>query len=492
MLKRLTKLQIDRGLILLTLLCLFLFLPSLFEPISYGDECIYLTMGQGLRKGLTFYRDIHDNKPPLLYVLAALSFGNLSVFRTFNILGNLFHLAILYSLIKKLTKNKLSSLVGGLVFIISYLFLEGRTANGEMFMMIPASLAIYLIFKNQDQERFLAGLRTGFLFAIGFLFKIPLAFDFLAIMVALYILPINNLNLKEIWRNIKSPGLIGNLTGFFTPILASIFYYAVKGGLVPYVRSALFQNIGYLSSWQGSNTSLIIRFLLLISVSLMIFIFRTKVSKRLSFFSLWFIFALFGALLSGRPYPHYLIEIVPALAILIALAVNQKKVANTTFALSAVVLVIASHQYFKFWRYPIVPYYQNFFRLISRKITAKEYVKNYWGEKTLNDYQLAGFIKEHTDKKDRIFLWGDGACTYAISNRLPAGRYTVNYHIFDFDGYSETLKAIENNKPKIIVKLAEENKTWPELDQLIQKDYHPFPVSGISDQVFLRNYNPIP
>jgi len=48
----------------------------------YADEDIYLTLGQGLKKGLVFYRDIHDNKPPLLYVMAAVA-GNVKVFRLF-------------------------------------------------------------------------------------------------------------------------------------------------------------------------------------------------------------------------------------------------------------------------------------------------------------------------------------------------------------------------------------------------------------------------
>ena len=51
---------------------LFLRLPSLFEPYWYGDEGIYLVLGQGIRKGLTLYTQIHDNKPPTLYYLAAI------------------------------------------------------------------------------------------------------------------------------------------------------------------------------------------------------------------------------------------------------------------------------------------------------------------------------------------------------------------------------------------------------------------------------------
>src|SRR3989344_7975990 len=73
-------LELNEGFILILLLVIILRIPSLAEPYWYGDEGIYLTLGQALRKGLVFYRDIHDNKPPLLYLLAGLA-GNVFYFR---------------------------------------------------------------------------------------------------------------------------------------------------------------------------------------------------------------------------------------------------------------------------------------------------------------------------------------------------------------------------------------------------------------------------
>ena len=55
-------------------------IPSFFEPYFYGDEMIYLDLGEAARRGMVFYRDIHDNKPPLLYYLAGIA-GNVFWFR---------------------------------------------------------------------------------------------------------------------------------------------------------------------------------------------------------------------------------------------------------------------------------------------------------------------------------------------------------------------------------------------------------------------------
>src|SRR3989304_10019309 len=55
-------------------------IPSFFEPYSYGDEMIYLTLGEAIRRGIPLYSGIHDNKPPLLYILAAIA-GSLFWFK---------------------------------------------------------------------------------------------------------------------------------------------------------------------------------------------------------------------------------------------------------------------------------------------------------------------------------------------------------------------------------------------------------------------------
>jgi len=68
-------------LLVLLAISFILRIPSFFEPFSYGDEMIYLTLGNAIKNGLTLYQDIHDNKPPLLYFTAAVA-GNVFWFRT--------------------------------------------------------------------------------------------------------------------------------------------------------------------------------------------------------------------------------------------------------------------------------------------------------------------------------------------------------------------------------------------------------------------------
>jgi len=58
-----------------------------------------------------------------------------------------------------------------------------------------------------------------------------------------------------------------------------------------------------------------------------------------------------------------------------------------------------------------------------------------------------------------------------MSNRLPVGRYTVAYHIVDFNGYTETINSIKNNPPKYIIYYPMDNRPFIELDNIIKDNY---------------------
>ena len=79
--------------------------PMFDHPHPYADEGIYLVLGQAFRKGLVFYRDIHDNKPPLLYITAGLA-GSLQMFRLILLAWNLVNVWLVWLLGKKLFGKK--------------------------------------------------------------------------------------------------------------------------------------------------------------------------------------------------------------------------------------------------------------------------------------------------------------------------------------------------------------------------------------------------
>ena len=96
----------------------------------------------------------------------------------------------------------------------------------------------------------------------------------------------------------------------------------------------------------------------------------------------------------------------------------------------------------------------------------------------LDNYKLAGYLRIATDEGDRIFVWGDEPFIYPLAERLPAGRYTTAYHVADFNGYVETIEAIDKTRPAAIIKYLTEDRIFPELDRELGDFYIKGPQFG--------------
>lgn len=464
-------------------------LPALFEPVSYGDECIYLTLGQAMLKGLVFYRDIHDNKPPLLYLVSALTGGQLYWLKLLMIIWNTINVFLLYRLGKWLYQSDKAGLLAGFLFTVFSLLPEGRIANGEIFMILPATLGVFLglkawqanVARRKQINNNRLWLAVGVCFSLAFLFKVPILFDFIGFLLALFFF--TKKKLLDCFQVFKEKRFWLVLVGFGLPILLSIAYYSLKGAFTPYVRSALMQNIGYLKSWGGGNQGLFYRGGILLVVMLIIWHHRHQLGVGFFLPAILSLFGLYGVFLSQRPYPHYLLEVVPWLALLITAAIFGKQILKITITVLLLGLLIVGMKKYQFWWYPHLPYYRNFLSYTLGRISREEFFR-FFGAKTLTDYKVAKSLKIISGPQDRIFVWGDGACIYALANRLPAGRYTVKYHIDDFSGLEETMRSIEDKRPADIV-ILEPLTNFPSLEQWLPEHYAK--ISSI-DQVAIYHY----
>ena len=444
------------ALILILLLAIILRLPSLFEPYWYGDEGIYLTLGLAFKKGLVWYRDIHDNKPPLLYLLAAFT-GTVFWFRLLLTLWFGAAVAIFYRLMQKLLpKTPKAWALATLLLIVLTTVFEGNVSNAEIFIVLPVTLAMFLVFKPKPNWGLI-----GILFSLGSLFKVPAAFDFLALGLWLFF-----------WQRERLKNLFICGVGFIVPVILSIAYYAYQGAFTPYVRSALMQNIGYLNSWGDNQNGLFIRLVTIAVVSLIFYFVsrRRRLANTASLIVLWFIWAMFGALLSERPYPHYLIQPAVPLAILVTFFLFGRRRLLKIVILGAALMAGAAYYQVRFWQYPIIGYYQNFIAYNLGQKSIDEY--RAWFDSRVNQtYRLAAYIRQTTKSDDPIFIWGDEPYVYALARRLPVGRYTVAYHIVDFDGFSTTINSWDKHRPKLVAVMAYETRNFPELKARLATDY---------------------
>ena len=470
------------GLILILLLVVVLRIPSLFEPYWYGDEGIYLALGQGFRKGLVFYRDIHDNKPPLLYFLAAIA-GNVFYFRLMLIIWFGAAVALFFKLMQKLLpKNSVAWYLSTLLMIVLTTLTEGNIANAEIFIVLPVVWGMLICYqeikKPKKKQQLTKWSGAGLLFSAGFLLKVPAAFDFLAVVV--WLMFFEKTKITQIIQGFKDKKVWLLGLGFGLPIVVSTIYYFFMGAGERYLRSALMQNIGYLASWStgehssgfASQSGLIIRFGLLV-IALVGFWFvskRTKLSSGGKLMVIWFLMGLFGALLSERPYPHYLIQIAVPGSILVSYFLFGGRKAMKLVVLGVVLITGWYYYQIRFWHYPVTPYYQNFIEYTMGKKSLENY-RSYFDWRVNQTYKLAEYLRQKTTEEDRIFIWGDEPYVYALAERLPVGRYTVAYHVLDFGGYEETLVAFSEHKPKVVIVMEYEDREFPEFFNRLATDY---------------------
>jgi hypothetical protein len=471
--------------ILLTVVALRI--PNLFEPYWYGDEGIYLVLGQAVRNGLVLYRDIHDNKPPILYWLAAVSESQFW-FKFMLLIFSLATVALYYKLVKIFfgEKQKIVIFAASLFALLSTIpLVEGNIANAENFIIFFTVGGFLLLFYEQTllPIRYLA---AGFMFAMATLLKVPAGPDFVTAILLLLLFKTEKGDLKKVFKS-----LFYLFLGFSLPILVIGFYYFLRGAFSQFIIAALLQNFGYLGSWQtGSHQAtslpypLIFRGLIWFIIIGLIWLLRKKFSLIFSFSVLWFASSLFGATLSGRPYGHYLLTVVPPLVLLLANLFYKVTSWEKRFTYSLLIILFASLAYFRFWFYPVFGYYGNFLDFAVGIKTQSAYFAWFGGDKVNRNYEIANYVTNHTLPTDKIFVWGDEPFIYALSRRLPAGRYTVAYHIIDFRGAEETSKTILKEKPKLIILTKSEKENFPQLTLIIGEYYQL--ITKIGDaQIFL-------
>lgn len=447
-LERLSKSRNVYFLLFTSLIFFILRLPSLFEPYWYGDEGIYQVLGLGIRHGRLLYQDIFDNKPPLLYVLYSIFNSDQFLVRTASLIFGLAAVFIFFKLTQKILKEQKSRYIA--TFIFALLFglplIEGNIANAENFMLlfnISAALLIFNVLGENSTKRFKILFVAGFILGISFLFKIVAVFDFAAFSVFLFIL---NKDYKSFIKNNYS-----FLLGFAIPIAATFLYFFANGAFSEFMKATFSNNIGYVgygNKFIIPQGLLILKFGILAAGTFILFIKRKSFEAGSIFVYLWLFFSLFDALFAQRPYTHYVLVTVPAVCLLIGLVLAKRNfIPNILLLGVSLYLLLSVFSYY----IKTIYYYPNFVSFVTGKKSVYDY-QNFFDRNTPNDYNLASFINDNSKKDDNIFIWGNNAQLYKLTEKLPPGKYSVAYHITSYkDGIKNTMEGLQKQNPKFII-----------------------------------------
>lgn len=485
--------------------------PNFFEPYWYGDEGIYLTVGQSIRSGQGLYSEITDHKTPIIYYLATVP--NQFYFRVLLLFWMIISTAFFYSLSRKFFKNKYLTWLSLSIFVIftTLPWFEGNIPNGELFVLGFVLAGLWLLSKSEYLSKIVNKKQTektkkrankslifagGAFFGLAILTKVPALLDLAAIMLIPWFVLTGKLLQTGRVNLSKKIAMLKNLFNKWLPLLAgvglmialSIFYYASLSSGADYLQYGLLYNLHYTQSWQVNFGSQLINFLFslpgktLVLTSILVALTLLKnLSFKLKFFLGWTSLAMYAVLLSNRPYAHYFIQAVLPLSFLLTTmtedliaGLKDKKFINRaiwslalgTTIIAGSILVLLN---LNFRLYPTKKYYVNYFKFMKGELTQEEYFSKFnW---LMNDnYQLAEFIKNTNE--ERLFIWGTNPMLYALSNTVPVGRYTVSFHITDMNAYEETYQAVTQEEPKFIV-VMNNAPSFPEFYNYLEANYSP-------------------
>lgn len=493
-------------------------MPVITAPPWDIDEGIYASIGQALRAGELLYVDVWDNKPPGIYFLYewisrfSLSYTAPRYVATFFLIataGALFYLARTV-----FSRNAAGWVLGIFSFLAIVPILETHISNAEIFFLLPTSLAILLTvlieFKTWSPRWYLL---VGLLLGVGFLFKTLVLFDGLAILSLLIF--------KYGRRAFKDLSLVA-LGGLLVLIAPGI--YLVNGGLTDdFIRAAFLNNFGYVREGNLTTVSFIDisnPFITvggkILALGLAIWGIRRQFHKvtPVTLFYLWLVWTIFGALLSGRPYLHYLIASMGAISLLIphfwgmvrpAVRIKRLNLGDWVRGLGVVgALILALALGFggkiqliigtpELSRYA-EGYYTNAYRYLSGQISQAAYF-DFYGEPVVLNLRLRDYILQNTTPTDRIYIWGNAPWVYFLTGRTPAAKYLVAYHLtFVKEAKAETLNELTADPPELVIVTNEPSyfdeagsptPKWPEFDRYLSDNFVLKDRVGSAD-IFIR------
>lgn len=451
--KKLLSWQIFPHFFLFGIVCLFIVLrlPSLIEPYWYGDEGIYAIIGKSMREGFLLYRDIWDNKPPLLYVFYALVYGELFWIRTLSLIIGTATVILFFKLSQTVLKEKRSVIIATSIFTLLFglPILEGNIANAENFMLLPICAAFYLVLKQRTIRSYFG---AGIVLSIALMIKSVALFDIAALMSIIFLqrLHENTPVIKVVQKFIFSRKIMAMLLGIVSLPLIFLLYYLQIGAVYDFISSTLIKNVGYVGFENHFIFPLGLVFLkisfLLVAIG-SIYYFRNKLSKEELILFPWMAFALFSMFFSDRPYTHYMLMGILPFCLLLGYLVRTVQI-RTLIVIVAIMSIVMMH--FS-WYEKNISYYKNYIDYVFGEKKFREYTA-FFDRNSVVDYDIAQTIAALTKGESSVYYWSDSAQLYMLTDVLPITKYVVAYHNESYpQALEKTVQQIHEKSPDYIV-----------------------------------------
>jgi hypothetical protein len=430
------------------------------------DEGEYAYAGQLILQGIPPYAQVYNMKLPGIYAAYALIMSVFGETRVAIHLGLLIINAVT-ALLLFLLGRKLFNAFAGLTAAASFALLsmgqqvQGIFANAEHFVILPAMGGILLLVYAVESNKLSTLLAGSVLLGVGFIMKQHgaafIAFGGLYLFFKL----INDKPLN--WMSLSTKCLVfiaGALLPFALTCLILLqagvfdkFWFWTIDYASQYVSSTpLETGMGKLKHRLGTVAGSAIWVWIIAAFGLTSLIWNKKSRNTLLFSSLFLVFSFLATIPGFYFRPHYFILILPAVAYMAGIGaaslydlISRKNMHPATLLIPVLLVLTAIfHGGFQ----------QRQFLFFTEPDAASRmtYGLNPFPE----SIEIARFIRENSNEKDRIAVIGSEPQIYFYSNRRGATGHIYTYalmetHPFALTMQKEMIREIESVKPRYLI-----------------------------------------
>lgn len=419
------------------------------------DSSVYKTVAFMMSRGYMPYRDSFDHKGPLTYLvnLLGMQFDEYCGVWVIEFIAVFVTFAGIYK-IARLRCNKIFSCICVLICgSLLYDYFEGGNMVEEYAMpFIAVSLYIFLdYFLNHKISRLRLAVCGGCLGAV-FLLRPNMISVWIVFAIAVLIdciIKKKNSDLLEF--------IIFFLIGFVIVTLPVFIWLAVKGCFGALIENYIQFNMVYSAAkgegdkWNACfyflNKTLII-FALLISAYLCVIKDEykkdgIKVQGRFlhGTYLVYLLVTILLIAMSGMPYAHYGMILVPAIAFPIAALFRLADLENNSRSVTLLLTL-----------------YLLGTLAMPKWLTAAGDLVNKYADRAADHHSdmvkgVCELIENNTSADERISVYGNGDIVYLVSNRLHATRYSYQFPIGEIsaDIMDEYFEELEDELPPVIV-----------------------------------------
>jgi 4-amino-4-deoxy-L-arabinose transferase-like glycosyltransferase len=441
---RTKELLILSGFMLMTVLLRLFFLYEPFER----DEGMYAYFGQEILRGAIPYRDMIDHKPPGIYYIYALIIAiagpTTEGIRIATALYASLTTAAVYQ-VSRISAGRLAAQISAFLYAIfsGLPLLQGSSSNSEVFMVLPAVLAVYFYIRFVDTERRLFLCASGLSIVVAMLIKtvaLPVA-----ILIFLFVLIVPPKKcIKERCLDILAfvaPPLILVVTilAYFNYYNALYDYYYWN-----YTFNTKYGALSFNQRYQHFRNALddiaehgVLWLIAIPSCIWMIFIKRTRTAILLG---LLVPVSFLGLSLPGYYFPHYFIQLISPFVIVSGVALAALYECNKSiFRIVFYCMAVISCLLWCYYDYPL------YFQYSANGVSIDKY-----GTIFVDAENVAKYVKKNVKPNDYIFQLGFEPELYFLTGTRAPNKFTIHIFIKD-ENNSELYQSLISKKPIFII-----------------------------------------